>query len=479
LKKSGNQEILEKIEHVGIDNLYEQYGLVNVLSELADSWPLEKMVSYFSKIKFEKKSKSSIKVIATSFYRAYDGGTERVNAELMNLWVQMGYRVILLTEEPVHELDYPYPQMVKRVIIPNYNDLPNRLEIIKKVCEEEDVDVFVNHNWNNPRAIWECVMLRTMGVYFVQYCHGHFAWSIAQGREGLFQPQSFQLCDLVVAISETNAKFYQLCGCNSFLIKNPIPQDLLDVNQSTLESKSVLMIGRLSWEKYPLEAMRVFKLAHDKLADIELDIVGDGPLSAKIRDYVFENGLTNAVHFHGKKSAEETKTFYDRCACVLFTSKMEGYPMVLLETKAWGIPVIMYDLPYLSMTQDNKGVLTAPFEDYNQMAEHLVQVLQDDNYRKKLGTEARNSFDVLSKYDLQNEWKKIFEIIVGTSKDIKCAEYFSREYMKPGEQYIMPTLLDNVVKSYDSLLDSSLNYKVGKKILFLPMKIRDLIRKRR
>ncbi len=335
----------------------------------------------------------------------------------------------------------------------------------------------MNHNWNKPLAMWECIMLRTMGVYFVQYCHGHFAWSIVQGREGLFQPQSFQLCDLVVAISETNAKFYQLCGCNAYLVKNPIPQDLLEVTGTDLESKSVLMIGRLSWEKYPLEALRVFKLAHDKLPDIELDIVGDGPLNAQMKEYVSENGLANAVHFHGKKSTEEIKTFYDRCACVLFTSKMEGYPMVLLEAKAWGIPVVMYDLPYLSMVQDNQGVLAGTFEDYSHMAEHLVHVLQDDKYRQKLGTEARESFEVLCNYDLQGEWKKIFGIVTGTMQETECPMYYSRETMKRGEQYIMPTLFDNVVKSYDTLLDSSINYKVGKKILFLPMKIKDLIRK--
>lgn len=477
MKKGEKQGVLNKIKHIDIKSLYEQYGLVNVLSVLADSWPIEKMISYFSKLEFEKQSKNRINVIATSFYRAYDGGTERVNAELMNLWVQMGYRVILLTEESEHELDYSYPETVKRVVVPNYSDFSKRLEVIKTVCEEESVDLFVNHNWNKPLAMWECIMLRTMGVYFVQYCHGHFAWSIAQGREGLFQPQSFQLCDLVVAISETNAKFYQLCGCNAYLVKNPIPQDLLEVTGTDLESKSVLMIGRLSWEKYPLEALRVFKLAHDKLPDIELDIVGDGPLNAQMKEYVFENGLANAVHFHGKKSTEEIKTFYDRCACVLFTSKMEGYPMVLLEAKAWGIPVVMYDLPYLSMVQDNQGVLAATFEDYNHMAEHLVHVLQDDKYRRKLGIEARESFEVLCKYDLQGEWKKIFGIVTGTMQEKECPMYYSRETMKRGEQYIMPTLFDNVVKSYDTLLDSSINYRVGKKILFLPMKIRDLIRK--
>ncbi len=136
MKKGEKQEVLNKIEHIDIKSLYEQYGLVNVLSVLADSWPIEKMISYFSKLEFEKQSKNRINVIATSFYRAYDGGTERVNAELMNLWVQMGYRVILLTEEPEHELDYSYPETVKRVVVPNYNDFSKRLEVIKTVCEE-------------------------------------------------------------------------------------------------------------------------------------------------------------------------------------------------------------------------------------------------------------------------------------------------------------------------------------------------------
>ncbi len=477
MKKSKRQEILEKCERYELKECTDQYGLVPVLSTLSEAWNVEKTTEWCSNLKLKKSKKERIKVIATSFYRAHDGGTERVNAELMDMWVQMGYQVVLFTEQPENELDFPYPSSVKRVVIPAYKDLAARLAAIKKTCEEESVDVFVNHNWNNPAFIWECVMLRSMGALFVQYCHGHFAWSIAQGRDGLFQPRSFQICDMVVAVSETNARFYQLCGCNAFFVHNPIPKDLMMVQPTKLDSKSVLMSGRLSWEKYPLESLKIFKIAHDRLPDIELDIVGDGPLKAQMHEYVVTNNLQEAVHFHGNQSAEEIKSFYDKCAAILLTSKMEAFSMVVLEAKAWGIPVVMYDLPYLTLLQERRGILTAEFEEYEKMANYLISILDNQVYRQKLGTEARESFQNLLKYNLKAKWEDIFSLMLKTRNTEIKDGYYPSDAVNPEEKYIMPTLFDNVKKSYDALLDSSIYYKTGKKVLIIPGLIRETLRK--
>ena len=87
--------------------------------------------------------------------------------------------------------------------------------------------------------------------------------------------------------------------------------------------------------------------------------------------------------------------FYHNCACELFTSKMEGYPMVVLETKAYGIPIVMYDLPYLALTRDKKGVLSSEISDLGTMADNIVKLLNDNNCRISQGSEARKSFEDL------------------------------------------------------------------------------------
>lgn len=460
---------------VEIRKLEEQFGTSMVLGTLAKLWSIEQTACYFERLSDKPRGGHGIKTIATSFYRAYDGGTERVNAELMNLWTQMGLNVILLTEEPENPLDFEYPDSVKRYQIPSYKDLSSRLEAINRICKEERVDLFINHNWNNPMFIWECAMLKGVQIPYVLYCHAHFSWTLGQGRDGLFQTKAMKYCDLVVAISESNARFYQMSGCNAYLVDNPVPSDLRNVMPSTLDSRHVLLVGRLSWEKYPLEALEIIKTVHEKRPDVVFDIVGSGHLELDAKQYVHKNNLDNVVVFHGNKTMGEIAEFYRNCACVLFTSKMEGYPMVVLETKAHGIPLVMYDLPYLSLVKDGKGYISAESGDILTMANHLIRIMDDFAYRKTLGKQARESFETLLNYDLEQNWRSILDIVSG--EDVESDYYYGQKSVSESDKYIIPIMLEQMKKSYDSLLDSSVNYRVGKIVLYIPNQLKKLIKK--
>lgn len=458
-----------------IKNLSKTYGYPAVLAELAGKWTVEQTADFFAEKRGENNRAKNVKVIATSFYRGYDGGTERVNAELMKLWVKMGMQVVLLTEEPEHPYDFPYPESVKRYVIPKYESLSERLSEIQHICQSEAVDVFVNHNWNNPLFIWECVLLQELGIAYIQYCHAHFSWTIAQGRDGLFQPKLFQACDIVVAISETNARFYQMNGCKAYAIPNPIPSDLEESVLSDLNSKHVLMIGRLSWEKYPLEALEIFKQAHEMYPNMILDIVGTGEMERIVRDYVQRNQLENAVIFHGKKRPQEILNYYRNSDCVLLTTKIEGFSMVILEAKAHGVPVVMYDLPYLTLVRDGGGIVSAPVAEITKMASNLTRVMSDSEFRHHIGQAGRDSFERFKEYDYIKAWNDILGIAVG--EKIGSEHFYSQENISEADRYILPFLLKQIKVSYDTLLESSVNYRVGKRVLAIPMLIRNVTRK--
>jgi len=458
-----------------ICNMAGQYGYSDVYASLASLWSVEQTADYFDQIKNELENKRGIRTIATCFYRAYDGGTERVNAELMKLWTEMGLNVVFLTDEPENPLDYDYPDSVKRFQIPGYDDIRGRLKTVERICNEEHVDLFVNHNWNHPMFIWECALLKTMGVRYVQYCHGHFAWSLSQGREGLFQNKTMKYCDLVVALSESSARYYQMTGCETYLLNNPVPSDLNDVVVASLESNHVIMVGRISWEKYPMEAMQIINIVHKARPNIIFDIVGSGVMEKELRDYTVHNHLDEVVIFHGNKSVSEVEDLYKNSACELLTSKMEGYSMVVLEAKAHGIPVVMYDLPYLSLVKDGKGIVTATVGNIQEMADNLVHVMDDIEYRRRLGKAARESFEAFQNYDLESNWRCILNLLSGNETELGVS-YYGQDIMLDADKYIIPIMLDQIKKSYDTLLDSSLNYRVGKKILYIPNQLKKIIK---
>lgn len=42
------------------------------------------------------------------------------------------------------------------------------------------------------------------------------------------------------------------------------------------------------------------------------------------------------------------------------TSTIEGYLLTLVEAQALGLPVLMYDLPWLDVVRENDGLITVP-----------------------------------------------------------------------------------------------------------------------
>lgn len=114
-----NQITLETTR-AGICGLEEQYGYSMVFATLVSLWSLEQTADYFDYTSNKLAYIRSIRTIATCFYRVYDGGTERVNAELMKLWTKMGLNVMVLTDELENVLDYEYTDFIKTISSPKF-----------------------------------------------------------------------------------------------------------------------------------------------------------------------------------------------------------------------------------------------------------------------------------------------------------------------------------------------------------------------
>lgn len=465
--------------------LFEEYGFASILSALANLWDLETAIPFFENIELPPKNPIKIQTIATYYPKTYGGGIARVQAKLMNLWDSMGYKVLLIAEEPENPLDFQYPPSTKRFIIPNTTDIYSRLSRLQDILINEKVDLYINNLWASPIILWELLLLRYLDISCVQYIHSDFAFPFSWGKYMLYYPQVFKLCDLVLCLSESSARFYQLCGCNSYLIENPIPDDLLNITY--IESPKtaphhILMIGRLSPEKRPMDALYIFKKVHDAVPTVVLDIIGhdDCGFLNQIRAFCNENGLKNAVIYHGMLSQKEIENYYLKASALLFTSMTEGYPMVLLESKAYGLPVVMYELPYLTLTNDSMGILTSPLGNIAMMAEHILHILSDDEYRKSLCKTSRNSFETFAKYDLKTAWINVISICEKKDNGRSIPTFFPSESLSYCDRFIMPRLLDMVKLCFEhseTSHNTSLNTRVGKIVLFFPRLLRASIAK--
>ena len=90
------------------------------------------------------------------------------------------------------------------------------------------------------------------------------------------------------------------------------------------------------------------------------------------------------------------------------TEAREGFPLTLLESKAAGIPVVMFDLPYLTVLQEPEGILTVPQGDSSAAAAVLVDLMNDAGLYQREAESAKKSAAAYLDYDQASFWNKLF-----------------------------------------------------------------------
>lgn len=110
--------------------------------------------------------------------------------------------------------------------------------------------------------------------------------------------------------------------------------------------RRILFVGRLVSKKAPLDAIRAVERANEQGAGLTLDMVGDGPLSERVRRYVQAHDLVDTIVLHGRQRNAEVAERMQTADAFLLPSKTapngnrEGTPTVLVEAQATGLPCV-------------------------------------------------------------------------------------------------------------------------------------------
>ena len=135
-----------------------------------------------------------------------------------------------------------------------------------------------------------------------------------------------------------------------------------------------LFIGRLDdTVKRVSSIIHAFQKIATEFSDIDLLILGTGRDEANLREQATKQ-IPGRVHFYGWVTNDETKVSVLNIAeCLILASRREGFPTVVGEALACGLPVVSSDVGAISdLVIDNKtGWLFPPLDD-----EALVKRLQ-------------------------------------------------------------------------------------------------------
>ncbi len=165
-----------------------------------------------------------------------------------------------------------------------------------------------------------------------------------------------------------------------------------------LQRKSVILtVARLVERKGIDMVIRAMPRVLEAIPDAVYLVIGTGPYRGKLERLARESGLEGRVVFVGHVPDEELPCYYSACDLFVLLSRtltdkgeIEGFGIVFLEAGACGKPVIAGRGGGTSEAVEDgvTGLLVDPL-DVNEIAQAIVEVLQDEELARRLGENGR------------------------------------------------------------------------------------------
>lgn len=352
------------------------------------------------------------RTVGIFYHRYYNGGLERVISLHIPLFRQLGYRIVLFTEQYLPDKEYPLPPDVIRCqLAPSYTQ--QRGEILLKALQEYEVDVFCHHATSSALILFDLLLLRFAHVPTVILCHETSAQQMAVGFPYPFsRPLVYALADTVLVLSRSEEYFYRQCGVNARYLPNPIPTFHTEESPHREDTAPpvVLWLGRLdNGQKNYCEALQIFQkiLAAEDRAVCYLVGSGEPQDNKFVRRFIAQHNLHDRlIHV---PYTQDVARFYSMATVHLVTSTFESFPMVVAESRMAGLPLVTYEMPYLEMLREKKGYISVPRHDVQGAADAVLSILKDSAYALRLSQEARESIQPFLAVDLAGAWRDILE----------------------------------------------------------------------
>lgn len=401
---------------IGCDLLVEKLGVVAVVSELAKNY-WENSVELLDRLAPRERTLpvgKKVKNIGVYYHRMRNGGVEKVLSKLLFVWKELGYNVVLFTDEKETTDDYKLPDGLLRIVLTKCSDAQGakykkRARYWASMIKKYELDTILYHSCTSSTLFWDTFLIKGLGCNLVVETHSMFCGAMWYDiKYSSYLPRIYRMVDRIIALSQIDVEFWKNYA-PTYYIPNPI-DNIPVTNMSDCGSKNVLWVGRLAEEKNPYAILEAFSIVHNALPAATLTIVGDGddPIWINgLQERAKQLGIDRVVDFCGYKV--DIGIYYKKASIFTMTSLCESFSMVLAESKGYGLPTIMFELPNLELTRDGGGIISVPQEDTLALANEIIKLLKNDSLRQQMGQEARKSLETFQLFDIKGAWKEVLD----------------------------------------------------------------------
>ena len=225
--------------------------------------------------------------------------------------------------------------------------------------------------------------------------HGrHYPDAVSSKRRAVNRLVLDRLADAVTACCHFSAKGLSrndgFAGSRIEIVENGIEVDRYGptLARASGSRRSIIHVARHHPVKDQATLLRGFALAADSLPDVDLIMVGDGPLRGDLEALTRELGIAERVRFLGIRT--DIPDLMRAADAFALTSLSEAASLTLLEAMASGLPAVVTDVGGNGeiVRHEREGLLV-PRGDAAGCAAAFRRLFDDPAFAKKLGEAGR------------------------------------------------------------------------------------------
>ena len=340
------------------------------------------------------------------------GGEERVLLSVLKNLVELNYDVDLLItwnhgENNLFENEIP-KKVNYKFLFDNYNGKnklikeiyrirakATYLKKVEKIIKEKKYDVVIDYSSN-------LLKYNNFDIKMPVFAWIHFSLTFGEKLSAdkieKYKKQ-YKKYDKILAICDTmRDEFVEILGMDKNkveLVYNPIDLEAIRKKAENIDKKYenylkqdyFLQVSRLTEQKQPEHLVDIYYKLKQRGIKEKLYFIGNGEKVELIKQKIKEYKLEDDVILLGQ--IENPYPFFKNAKLFVHTGKYEGLPTVLLESLAFGTPVVAYDCPTgpkdILGKNSEYGELI-PLNDKDTFVEKVYELMNKnekyENYRK-------------------------------------------------------------------------------------------------
>lgn len=359
------------------------------------------------------------------------GGAERVFVILANQLVKRGYDITVLTfDNEDMESFYPLSTGIRRICISRIevektlpwlpSQLIRRLVIARRAILNLNCDGLISFGDSmNIFTLWLSFLTLKKSI-IADRNHPHY-----KNRRLRFRIERallYPFCSsLIVQTKGVISCYPRWLRQKTTVIANPVDfrfegiESIGNTVNSIIKRQNfrILTIAKLMPQKGLDVMVKALKKLDQQYAHWVWTVLGEGPLLKSLQDMIIQSDLQSKVYFEGV--VENVGEYLKQSDLFVLSSRFEGFPNVLIEALACGVPVVSTRCPFgpEDIVQDGFNGMLVSVDNDTELSDAILKMIEDTPFRERLAQNARQSIQPFFIENVISKWDKHIQEILG------------------------------------------------------------------